>query len=156
MKLDPAYFSHIGMLVDIILKTKGDVLELGIGWGSTPVLHELCRDRYLISLENDYEVFKSFIKFDTYWHRVDYVKNWDNVTYDKPYSVAFIDNKPARRRRTDIKLLKPYADFIVIHDTEPQTDKYFRVESRIKTFKYIKKSGIIPETTIVSDKYPIP
>jgi hypothetical protein len=156
MKIDPAYSSHLEPLIKIVGLTSGPVLEIGIGFGSTPVLHELCRDRKLISYENDASLVDDFKAFNTSWHEVHYVEDWDDMPVAEHWDVAFIDHKPARRRRTEIKRLKPFADFIIMHDTEEEADKYFRMLNRIHGFQYIWHSDYIPRTTIVSDRYFIP
>ena len=44
--------------------SKGRILEVGLGMYSTPILHELARDRKLVSLENHLGWFHEFIIFD--------------------------------------------------------------------------------------------
>jgi len=155
MKLNAAYGSHLSMLIPLIQKTSGDVLEIGMGFCSTPVIHELCRDRKIVSYENHRGIYDTFASYEAPWHEIHLIDNWDSMEIDKPWSIALIDHAPARRRRHDLMRLKDFADYIIIHDTEDEVDKYFRIKGRFRHFKFVKPNELIPQTTIVSNKYPI-
>ena len=154
--IDPAYITHLRALIPLIMETEGDVLEMGMGWGSTLVLHELCRNRKLVSYENDKGIYDSFSQFRTEWHDVRFVEDWEQAEIQVPWSVALIDHKPARRRRRDLIRLKGFADYIVVHDSELTADRFFRIRGRFSNFRYIRVyNETKPETTVLSDKYQL-
>ena len=56
------YSTHRPVLVKILAITDGPVLELGCGWGSTPLLHKLCKEqnRMLITVEDNMDWMARF------------------------------------------------------------------------------------------------
>lgn len=122
--------------------TNGNVIEMGVGKGSTKILHEFCKfnNRMLWSYEYDFEWFKKFKHLKTDWHDVIYVDgDWDQV--DRQHNnvtVLFIDHSPGERRKVDIKIFANKADIIVIHDTESSMDYGYGMREEINKFKYIK------------------
>ena len=122
--LKKAYTTHMGVLAKVISISKGDVVELGAGPFSTPLLHWLCKDmnRRLISYENDPEYYNYARQFRSRLHRIILVKDWDEVDFKAHRGVVFIDHNPFSRRATDTIKFKSSADYVVIHDTECERD----------------------------------
>ena len=165
MKFEPGWSSHYPVLVKVLQQAKGDVLELGMGPFSTPLIHWLCHDKDLriFSFDNDpkyWELNKLFATTNPF-HMITLVNNWDDIwditnflnLVGHKFSVAFIDHKPAKRRHKDILKLVNLADIIVIHDTEPEHDKFYGYEKRVYPkfkyrFNYIKA---YPHTTVLSN-----
>lgn len=137
--------------------THGDVLELGMGLYSTPLLHTLCalQDRILVSIDNDSKWFKENQKWATGLHSVSLVKDWNEMLCDADsthWSVVFIDEKPAKNRIKSIKKFANFANFIVIHDSEPESDRYFKYSWIYKLFKYrYDYTALRPHTTVLSN-----
>jgi hypothetical protein len=156
MKLDPAYATHLLVLIPLVLATEGDVLEMGMGYSSTIVLHELCRNRKLVSYENDPEVYAMFSKFKSENHELVLIDDWARAKIERPWAVALIDHKPAVRRRKDLIRLKGHADYIVVHDSERDADRFFRIRKRFSNFRYVHMyNSCKPETAVLSDKFKI-
>lgn len=137
-----AYGTHITPLIAAVLATNGDVLELGMGDYSTPLLHEIIgyqrksgSTRKLLSAENDAEWLANYIDLKTKWHFILHVKDWDAViTPAYLYSVVFIDHAPAEQRAKDIIKFKEVTEIFVVHDTDKM--EYYGYEEAFSQFKY--------------------
>ena len=105
--------------------TKGNVVEFGIGHGSTPFLHLYCEDakRTLRSYESNDEWLQKFKELEDDNHKLFFVKHWDDVELDE-IDVLLIDHAPGERRWEDIKKYKDIAKIIIIHDSEPAATGY--------------------------------
>jgi len=149
--------SHIPVLVKMIQQVNGAVLELGVGNNSTPLLHWLCAEKKvpLLSLENDKKWYEEFASFKTFNHRVEFVENWDHLhhlkVYDTRWSLVLVDNSPVRKRRVMAKRLRNHADFLLLHDAEPENDHkngYTKIYDKFKHIYIYDK--VWPFTAIVS------
>jgi hypothetical protein len=136
IKVDSNYNSHLPLLWEALEATKGLVIEMGMGHGSTPFLSEYCeqRDRELISYENDRGWLE---KFSQYTHRKHFVIDWNMVSIANNFaSVVFIDHAPGERRKYDISAFSSKAEIIVAHDTEPAADHGYQMRAELAKFKY--------------------
>lgn len=157
VKLSADSLSHISHLVPWVQKTTGPILELGIGFGSTPILHELCRpDRELVSYENIAEFFALFRGFDTAWHKMILTPDYAAAEIERPWSIAFVDTYPGPTRLDLLMRLKPWADYIIIHDTERRHDRFYHVRAHFREWKYrVSHKQWEPHTTVLSDRFPV-
>lgn len=116
--------THMGVLIKTLLISQGDVVELGVGPASTPLLHWLCKEmgRRITSYENNPDFFWYAKQFQSWLHQVVLVKNWDEVNPQPHRGIVFVDHSPSKRRATDIIRFKNSADYIVIHDTNAEKD----------------------------------
>jgi ubiquinone/menaquinone biosynthesis C-methylase UbiE len=150
--------SHIPMLVKAIEMTNKPVLELGIGYNSTPLLHWLCADKGigLLSLESDPEWLKKFLEFRTDNHILAEF-NFDNsldVLGVDDFGVVFVDHRPARKRRSSALFFKDKADIIILHDSELADNPAYKYTGIYKEFKYkyeYKRVGT-PYTMVLSNR----
>lgn len=117
--LKKAYTTHMGILVKVLSISEGDVIELGTGPFSTPLLHWICKDmgRKLISYETDPDYYNYARQYRSPLHRIRQVPNWDEVDATTHRGVVFIDHNPVERRAIDTIRFKDSADYILIHDT---------------------------------------
>lgn len=114
--------THQRCLIGSVLKTTGPILELGTGWYSTPILHEIAvsQQRHLVTLDNNkywLEQFKATnwqsvtplpIGLEHEFHLFHYVEWWDDVrlkvrdyfpeSEKNRWSVVFVDNGPPIER----------------------------------------------------------
>lgn len=121
------YFTHLGALIACVNKTKGDILELGMGLGSTIYLHYACTGskRNLLSLENDkgwLRHFKSsqFMHFlyENEYHKLELVDVYEeSPLIDKEWDVVLVDQTPDLSRKETVKKLANKAKYIIIHDS---------------------------------------
>lgn len=114
------YTTYMGVLIRAVLASTGDVVELGAGPSSTPLLHWLCKDmnRKVISYETDPEFYNYARRYRSWLHKIVFVRSWDEIDTKTHRGVVFVDHSPFDRRAADIIKFKDSADYIVIHDTE--------------------------------------
>ncbi|QQG47699.1 MAG: hypothetical protein HY044_01255 [Candidatus Woesebacteria bacterium] len=143
INLGKRYTSYMAILVNILLKSEGDIVELGTGIYSTPLLHWLCRDmnRRLISLESDPEYYNFARQYQSKLHRIKFVANWDEVDISSHMGVVFIDHMPSIRRGIDAIRFRNLADYIVLHDTEGTKYGYETMWSHFK-YQYTWKEAL--------------
>lgn len=135
--LGKRYTTHMGILTKVLTISSGDVLELGTGPSSTPLLHWVCKDmrRSLISYENDPEFYNYARQYRSKLHRIVLVKDWDEIDTKTHRGLILIDHSPAERRSIDIIRFKDSADFIVIHDTDEE--QHYGYQKTWPYFKYV-------------------
>lgn len=141
--LHPVKFcSHLPLLMAVMARTDGSVLELGMGYGSSLYLHWACaaRPRDIVSYENSpewYENFgRHFARHGYVWHQVLSVDDFALADIERPWSVAFIDSSPAKTRVPLIRRLADWADYIVIHDTEARVESEFQYDRIYPLFRW--------------------
>lgn len=148
-----AHASHLRLLVKTALRTRGPILELGAGWYSTPILHEIAsaHDRLLITVENDPSWLDRFRHLVTRRHRIELVADWDDFVPDpEGYGMALIDHAPAARRAVDIERLAPLVDLFVIHDTESPEYRYDTIWPMLDRIETDQTVG--PWTTVAAGR----
>jgi len=132
--------NHRHLLWPALEATTGEVIEMGMGQGSTPFLHEYCKDagRKLFSYDGNLEWAMKFQEMITDGHRVLHVHNWDDVSMRHPSpDVVLIDHAPGERRYIDVQRFANTAKIIVIHDSEPAATGYM-MNKIWHLFKYRK------------------
>ncbi len=155
--------NHRPLLLLALQNTKGNVLELGMGDGSTPYLHEYCdtNNRKLYSMDNNIEYYERFKGLQNKAHQITCVQ-WGETLFDKikTIGVALIDHAPAEQRHIDAILLKDKADIIIVHDAEHEgmeCDVYY-IKKITEQFKYrldLKISQHAAKTIMLSNKIDV-
>jgi len=159
------FATHLPLLTACVLATDGPVIELGCGFWSTPILHELCspfpghRDgrrlltccanadwlgRFSRQLATDEHFFLA-VDPDADgagWARLPEIDhNWD---------VALVDHAPPGRRKHDLMRLADTARLVVVHDSEPHA--CYSYEKAFERFRYrCDDRRWEPWTTVVSN-----
>jgi hypothetical protein len=145
MTLSGNYGTHLAPLIQAVNKTKGDILELGIGIFSTPYLHyqALLSKRHLTSIDNNEGWVNKFKtsevsghRYQNKYHDLIYVSSYDDAKIEKPWDVALVDHSPSGRRITDIKRLSQYAKYIIIHDSAERKEREYQYGEIYPLFKY--------------------
>lgn len=147
--------NHRPLLMAACLVTEGTILEYGAGDGSTPLLHEysLSTGRAVMTLESNPSWGQRMRRL---WagptkaarHGLKEWQSAEEMARDLaelyatagevetrvperivllPASVALIDHAPSERRVVDILALADRVDYLVIHDSEPQS-KHYRLD----------------------------
>ena len=135
---DP-YRTHQPVLYEIATHTDGPIIEFGCGYGSTDMLHEICKKnkRLLISVDDNLEWLLKFSEKysnDSEWHKFIFVPGKPLDDVDNPchwieflnnsellkmnFDICFIDQHPWLGRFETIKFMKNKTRFIILHDCD--------------------------------------
>lgn len=149
------YGSHLPVLIRAVALTDGPILEMGMGYASSPFLHFACvtTKRPLVSYENDPEYFQFAKDFRAGFHEVHCISNWAKADIEKPWDVALIDHVPGWRRKTDVRRLAPFVKYLVIHDSAGRNDRKFQYKEVLPLFKwqYNYDDYGLPKTSVLSN-----
>lgn len=152
------YGSHIPVLCTMLSATKGPVLDLGMGL-STIVMDMMCKEekRPIVSYETDKEWYEANKIYRSDFHKIIHIPDWDSADIEGTHwSLALVDHAPAKRRRIEIKRLASKANFVLVHDTEPESDKYFKYSWVYKYYKYRFDYKLCrPNTTVLSNYFDL-
>lgn len=121
-----AFSTHQPVLIHMLNSIpEGDVLEFGMGWHSTPLMHMICgaQVRNMISIDTDIVWLKKFVEYESLWHRIILsgekpLFEGTHSIFDHHYAIAFIDAAPAQIRQPVIARIKDAADYVIVHDSE--------------------------------------
>lgn len=146
--------THIPVLVRAFDLSGGDVLELGTGYFSTPILRWLCEmgRRKLYSYDKSNFWYQKALAKPAPFHEVIKVDNWDKIEIERPWGLVLVDHSPDERRWVEIKRLANWAEYIIIHDSNLSKFKNYGYEKIWSLFKYrFNYNKISPNTTVVSN-----
>lgn len=150
------YATHLPMLIRCVdlCDPSLPILELGVGY-STFILDMLCKQngQEIYSYENDREWHKKNLDFYYMNHKVIYTDDWNKIPIDdRHWGVVLIDHRPGARRHKDAYRLRNNADYIIIHDSEPEIDRYYGYTKIYKHFAYVHHyTRCKPNTTVLSN-----
>lgn len=142
--------SYLPLLWEALENTTGDVVELGMGDGSTVKLHDYSRDtsrynqRNLYSYESNLDWYRKFEYLsgkNFAIHEVTYVgNNWEPMIerHREPIGVLFSDEAPGEMRKYNIAMFAQTAQVIIAHDAEPSNDGGYKYSLLKPLFKYTK------------------
>lgn len=154
MRIETLNHTHLPFLIEYLNRSEGDVLEMGIGLGSTIVLHEFCRNRHLVSYENVLPMVRKFKKMSADWHELIHIEDYKQASIEKSWGLAFIDFDPIIERSDAAIRLAPWADYVVLHDTEIKNNRRFGIRKCYEHFRYRKSfKDYVPHTTVLSNKW---
>lgn len=143
------YGSHLQGLRWAVDNTSGPVLEMGVGYHSTPYLNQVSRGmRQVVSVEKNPR-WTTLAK-----ERVESPAHW--VVSEIPpglWSVVLIDGE-TEERKPALLSLRPYTEVFVIHDTE-DLEEYGWSEDLFDSFTYRADYGVVPRTTVLSDSVDV-
>ena len=148
------YSSHIPVLLEAIRMTEGAVLEMGIGYFSTSILHWLCAPlgRMVVSLENNKQMYDLLPSFKDPLHEVNLINSWEKADIEWPWGWAVIEHEPGKRRKIDAARLAQHARLILLHDTSPEQDRVFQYGEVWPLFKYVLHyHDLFPGTSLLSN-----
>ena len=175
--LDNTFGSHVIPLLASLWATDGAILELGSGWHSTPMVHRLSsqQNRQVLTSDGTYAWLKKFIflasdRHDLFFvdtnntqakgnlsEDVHVVSSWGAIgEQQQHWGCIFVDHAPAMQRIVELQRLRNNADLLVVHDTEPNHDRVYRVQKLLNTFNYrtiFGKGWTNTFTDIVSDSH---
>lgn len=146
------YSSHRPMLYLGMKSVIGNIVELGCGYGSTPLLFKMWEQDDKLN----YWAFASLETNPEYaglFGQTDEVGSYDRADFYMPCGLLFIDCAPGEIRKDLIKKYANEAQIIIVHDTEPGADYVYHMSEILNSFTYrcdLKISGM-PQTTAVSN-----
>jgi hypothetical protein len=155
--------SYLPLLWLALENTQGDVIELGVGDGSTQKLRDYCSEykRSLFSYESNKEWYGKFafqgcdwpdfhINARSAWCNLKYVgNNWDQLhehwahlqylaSNTRKLGVLFSDESPGEMRKYNISMFCNTAQIVVVHDSEQGNDHGYKLSLVAPLFKYRK------------------
>ena len=126
------FATHLRMLVKYLMLCDGDVIELGSGNYSTPLIHEVvkARGRKLDTYDSNEDWLDRFRNLEDESTTLNYVSDWSAFSVSKQYGLAFIDHAdpPAHQRWIQVVGLIQFSSIIIIHDTEDDQYGYKNLE----------------------------
>jgi len=135
------------------------VLELGVGWNSTPLLHWMCKEKGLLlrSFESDPEWLELFRSFESESHKLSHHDFMTELDFGGGLGLVFVDHRPSRKRRSSAKFYADKADFIVLHDSDLADNPAYKYTPIYGNFKYRfeYKNVDKPFTMVLSNKIDI-
>ena len=145
------------VLMKLVGVTSGPILELGCGMYSTTYLHWACypSKRPITTCESKDDWIGFARQFETDFHKIIHVANWDLLDLSSPWSIAFVDHAPDERRIEEIMKLT-HADYVVAHDAESRREHKYNYRRARPLFKYrTTYDGARPHTAVFSNKYDL-
>jgi len=159
------YATHAPLLAWAVTHSRGPVLELGAGWYSTPLLHELVakQGRLLITCESDPEWLKQFAAWHCNDHAHVHVPLWDwdelpeslqAAILEEHFGLVFVDHAPAGQRIIDAERFWPHCEMMVFHDVQaPMAGQAFRRIRNKAPFSSIY-DRLMPHTGVCAKREP--
>ncbi len=147
--------SFLPVLDRIVKLTDGPILELGVGFCSSPYLHWMCypSKRRIVSYENCPDFFDFAKSWIEDFHDVHCLEDFDGIDLSEPWAVAFVDHSPEQRRAIETGRLI-HADYVVIHDSEDRSERNYHLSTVAHLFKYQWRwLGAFPQTSVWSNKF---
>lgn len=125
-QVDESYLTHQKFLKFYTSKTTGDILELGVGFGSTPLLKEIAKsqNRKLVSVDNNLEWINKMKETcpEDSLHTYIYTNNWCGTISDlakrSNWSIVFIDQHPWEARAISLYAFREISDYVIVHDVD--------------------------------------
>lgn len=140
VKFSFRYGSHLPVLLQAILKTNGDILELGAGVFSTPMLHafSVAQKRNVVTYENFKRWYRWFSIYEGEYQKVHFIEKWDDAFLEKPWDVVLVDQTPDEDRIKTIARLAHFAKYIVVHDANEgrNAEKQYHYSKIYDLFQY--------------------
>lgn len=157
LRFGPYRGSHLPMLMKAVAETEGPILELGCGLYSTTPLHWACwvPKRKLVTYENNPQFFDFLKAYETDFHEVHCIDDWDAIDISAPWSVAFVDHEPGLRRGIELGRLA-HAEYVVCHDSEGRNDRKYGLSKSSSLFRYqFEYKDAFPHTSIFSNLHDV-
>jgi len=146
--------SHLILLTRVFDLSKGPVLELGTGYFSTLLLHWLATtyQRQVYSYESKPYWYQRAKKYESQYHHIVLCADWPSAPIEQTWGMAFVDHSPGLQRPREVIRLAPWAAYIVIHDTQQESDGEYQFSTAWPSFKYrYDYTKVLPWTSVVSN-----
>lgn len=154
LPLDYKYGSNSIPLTVATLLTSNDILELGMGLFSTPLLHNIGADlkRQVVSVDTDLEWLSKFKIYNITSNHKIYHLTQDEMNQfglNQNWGLVLVDHIDAATRSLNAINFSRRAQIVVVHDTEKSQENFYGYErNRIRdSFKYACKYSIFSDNT---------
>lgn len=146
-------------LMAVLDGTKGNIVEIGVGFYSTAALHEygLKTKRTVVSIEDDPVWCKKFAEqYATGEHPFIYAPFAEAIKFlkENSWSVIFLDESPGESRADHMVELLDNAEFIVIHDYHESIEA--AIAPKLDGLHYHVCTSAFPPTLVVSKTREMP
>lgn len=156
MEVATKYQSHLPALLAAVVASEGPVLELGVGYFSTPQLHALCGTlhRELVSFDSDHGWLSEFShKLSNHLH--EFVTECP-LGKGEQWGVVFVDHSPGGQNRADAFLKAgSESQFVVVHDYHLENEDAIKPHL-MGGFIYHITRTYEPPTLIASRHHSVP
>lgn len=132
------FATHQPVLIELLKKTSGHILELGCGDGSTKLIRShidgFNGKRKLVSVESNQEWFNKYKHLETAHHHLYFVdagnedshetgEKWVDFLQQKKideldFEICFIDQSPWNARTSALRYMLPRCKIVVVHDVD--------------------------------------
>lgn len=155
----PFNYDYGSLLIPLVISTlltDGDILELGMGYFSTPVLHKISLDynRRLVSVDTDASWTDKFAPYtSTLNHRIFRMRSLDELNrfgLDRRWGLVLVDHKYLDNRPLNVINFANISTLVVAHDTEIANEAGYEYEKNRITdyYKYKCKFSLYDKTKI--------
>lgn len=153
LPLDTGYGSNAIPLVISALMTQGDMLELGMGMFSTPILSKIAIEykRKLISVDTEKNWVDKFIGYNsTELHKIYLMSDYRELSQygrNSSWGIVLVDHFYATARSLDVISFANNSQIVLAHDAEKMYDAMYRYDVNKVTsyFKYGCKFSLFRE-----------
>ena len=140
--------THQPILIEAIRQTKGAIIELGLGYSSTVLIHTIAGDRLVCSIDDNIEWVDKFRYLETDTHQFGVFSENIFEEIGKQFSVALIDLSTWDQRMFAIEKLRHFVDYVIIHDAQDRgLGRFFKYWREYRTNDFP-----MPTTMLASNK----
>ena len=147
--------SHQPVLAAALAATTGAVLECGVGYNSTEMLHAACAasGRQLYSLDGNAAWLDRFQGLAGPHHTLAHVADWDNPPIENRwYGVVFVDHDKAPRGPI-VAAVRDMCALVVMHDSECH---YCGYTEPLNGYDWVYTHKLTPAWTTIAGMGPRP
>lgn len=163
------HHSHAPILAAVAANTTGPILELGVGHGSTPLLHWICAPtkRRLVSVDCDFDWLSMMRWMETPWHPFVCIHDrecWPETSAlyaTEKWGLVFVDHHeppgelPARLRAQTVKNFANSGTFVTVHDAHADGIRHYALADAFALYKYqFHFNEYWPGTVVLSNHRP--
>lgn len=130
-------------MFDTLLKTTGPVLEIGGGYGSSPLAAYCHEYRQLTTVETDPFWYAYLLLGANPWHLV--YPSLECLDPGAEWEVALVDNAPNTARQPAIEWLRGRCKYLIVHDVEHGEGYGYDFRGY-----HVERWGPMPETAVLT------
>lgn len=147
------YGTHQEILKKYVQLYPENVIELGAGYYSTPIINQYAK--FSQTIDNDDAWLANVSKFRSEKHSIIKIDSWAEFCPQGRYSLAFVDHAdtPDHQRWIQVLKLIPYSDIIIVHDYEDPLYGYSNILNMVEVLEVHELAGV--KTAVLRPKNKI-